>query len=311
MNLKSRLAVILSLLLLAGCASGPTIQSPEAPVAYTPMASPTRIPGSATIAASYEPGPEMQQTWRRMGFNDAVIQRHRQEVARALVDDLAASGLFARVLPAAANVRPDHVVRIQCVTATATGSTSIQASLECISGATGKQEWALSTSTVLGPVQGPHRPLAEVLPEVMAHLRANLASGLAMKAREEAELAEIAGLKTASLADLLVASDRNTTLARERNRAIIAAKNQQLPAILRDSKAAELSALVVKIEQTILALNHESEVAKDRAQQATATNGDARQIEELRGLTISYRERIELLKPILTALKEEIANRGR
>jgi hypothetical protein len=32
---------------------------------------------------------------------------------------------------------------------------------------------------------------------------------------------------------------------------------------------------------------------------------------ELRGLAISYRERIELLKPILTALKEEIANRNR
>jgi tetratricopeptide (TPR) repeat protein len=115
----------------------------------------------------------------------------------------------------------------------------------------------------------------------------------------------------ASLSNLLLSSDKTESNARERNRAIIAAKNQQLPAILRDSKAAELSALVVKIEQTILDLNHESEVAKDRAQQATATNGDARQIEELRGLTISYRERIELLKPILTALKEEIANRGR
>jgi tetratricopeptide (TPR) repeat protein len=115
----------------------------------------------------------------------------------------------------------------------------------------------------------------------------------------------------ASLSDLLASSDKTESNARERNRAIIAAKNQQLPAILREKKTDELSALVVKIEQTILDLNHESEVAKDRAQQATATNGDARQIEELRGLTISYRERIELLKPILTALKEEIANRNR
>ena len=56
---------------------------------------------------------------------------------------------------------------------------------------------------------------------------------------------------------------------------------------------------------------YESEMPKDRAQQATATNGDARQIDELRGLAICYHERIELLKPILAALKEEIANRGR
>ena len=115
----------------------------------------------------------------------------------------------------------------------------------------------------------------------------------------------------ASLSDLLASSDKTESIARERNLAIVAAKNQQLPAILRDRKTDELSALVVKIEQTILELNHECEVAKDRAQQATATNGDPRQIEELRGLTISYRERIELLKPILTALKEEIANRNR
>jgi hypothetical protein len=113
------------------------------------------------------------------------------------------------------------------------------------------------------------------------------------------------------LSELLASSDKTEFLARERNRALVAAKNQQLPGMLREKKTDELSALVVKIEQTILDLNHECEVAKDQAQQATATNGDARQIEELRGLAISYRERIELLKPILTALKEEIANRGR
>jgi C-terminal processing protease CtpA/Prc len=113
------------------------------------------------------------------------------------------------------------------------------------------------------------------MPEVMAHLRANLASGLAMKAREDAELAEITGLKTASLTDLLVSSDQNTKIARERNRAIIAAKNAQLPDLLRSWKTDQLSALVVKIEQTILDLNHECEVAKDKAQQSVADGASA------------------------------------
>ena len=133
-------------------------------------------------------------------------------------------------------------------------------------------------------------------------------------ARRTAELAakeEAESFTKSTLSDLLASTDMTEFLARERNRAIIAAKNQELPAILREKKTDELSALVVKIEQAILDLDHECEVAKDRAQQATATNGAAQPIEELRGLAISYRERIELLKPMLTALKDEIANRAR
>jgi tetratricopeptide (TPR) repeat protein len=106
-----------------------------------------------------------------------------------------------------------------------------------------------------------------------------------------------------SLPELLASS--------EKTEAIVAAKRQQLPGILRDRKTDELSVLAVKIEQTILDLNHESEVAKDHAQQVTATNGDPKQSDELRGLSISYRERIELLKPIAAAIKDEIANRNR
>jgi Flp pilus assembly protein TadD len=139
-----------------------------------------------------------------------------------------------------------------------------------------------------------------------ANIKTNLQQALDADAAAQAEL-----FSKASLSGLLASSDRSVAHARERNRAIIAAKNRQLPAILRENKTGEISDLVVKIEQTILDLNHESEVAKDSAQQATATNGSPRKIEELRGLTISYRERIELLKPILTALKEEIANRNR
>jgi hypothetical protein len=72
-----------------------------------------------------------------------------------------------------------------------------------------------------------------------------------------------------------------------------------------------LTALTVKIEQAILDLNHASEVANDKAQQAAAAGQGAQQIDELRGQAISCRERIELLKPIAVAFKEEIANRNR
>jgi hypothetical protein len=133
-------------------------------------------------------------------------------------------------------------------------------------------------------------------------------AGYFQKAAEQTVLAK---LQTASLSDLITGSDRSVSLARERNRLLIAAKNQQLPAMLRERKTDELTTVVIRIEQAIMDLDHESEVAKDRAQQAMANNGPAGQIDELRGFTISYRERIELLKPILSALKEEIANRSR
>jgi hypothetical protein len=131
------------------------------------------------------------------------------------------------------------------------------------------------------------------------------------KVMQQAVETEIASFQTAALTDLLVASDKVVATVRARNRAIIAAKTRQLPGLLRDMKTDGLTTLVVRIEQTILDLNHESEVAKDRAQQASAANGNSSQIDELRDLSISYRERIELLKPIAAALKEEIANRNR
>jgi len=156
--------------------------------------------------------------------------------------------------------------------------------------------------------------LKAALPQVMAALRNDMVADIAELRRrieQQAAEAQVAAFAKGTLSDLITSTDRDVATARGRNRAIIAAKNQQLPALLRENKTDELSAFVVKIEQTILDLNHESEVAKDRAQQANAANENTPLAEELRGLNISYRERIELLKPILAALKEEIANRNR
>jgi hypothetical protein len=170
-------------------------------------------------------------------------------------------------------------------------------------------------------------PYQQLFPGMMAALKTEMMSDLLGQVRqrqEQATLAEAIVFQKAALTDLLAGSDKWAALARERNRALIAARTQQLPGILRDRKTDELTALAVKIEQTILDLNHECEVAKDQAQLAAA-NPDASAgrsqavvagargftVGELRDLSISYRERIELLKPIAAALKEEIANRSR
>jgi hypothetical protein len=143
--------------------------------------------------------------------------------------------------------------------------------------------------------------------DVMTKLKATLGAGLQERITQE----QTALFPKASLPELIASSDANSGCAGARNRALVAAKVQQLSALLREKKTEELTALVVKIEQTELDLNHGSETAKDRAQQLAAENGAAPQIAELRGLAISYQERIELLKPIAVALKEEITNRNR
>jgi hypothetical protein len=148
---------------------------------------------------------------------------------------------------------------------------------------------------------------ADLVVDVMTKLKTTLAAGLQERITQE----QTALFAKASLPELIASSDANSACASARNRALIAAKIQQLPALLREKKTEELTALVVTIEQTMLDLNHGSEMAKDRAQQMAAENGAAPQIAELRGLAISYQERIELLKPIAVALKEEIANRNR
>ncbi len=188
------------------------------------------------------------------------------------------------------------------------------------------------------------RSVAEAIRDTMAALKPAMTTDLQAyleQRRLQAIDREIAGFSSAPLADLLVASDQTVAMARARNRAIIAAKTKQLPALLRDSRTDDLTALAVRLEQTVLDLNHESELAKDRAQQAVADppassgtlsnffadggasgRGHGRgqpgagprsgpSVEDLRDLSISYRERIELLKPIAAAIKEEIANRNR
>jgi len=303
----------LALLLSSGCVAIAPGTAPAGPEAYKPVRSSVQIDASAAVKAVVTMTPELHALWKRAWNTDAGIANYLGSIAQALRNDLTTSGLFARI------VTDDPTKAVYLVEARGLESHPsdyrFSVTLTATDTATGTQissharEISLGNSSFTYVVKR-----RKALPNLMAALKADLAANLPEETRrqqEQAARAEAELFAKASLSDLLAGSDKTESLARARNRALVAAKNQQLPAILREKKTDELSALVVKIEQTILDLNHESEVAKDRAQQATATNSDARQIEELRGLAISYRERIELLKPILTALKEEIANRNR
>lgn len=120
---------------------------------------------------------------------------------------------------------------------------------------------------------------------------------------------QIAEVAEPPLEDFLAAKEYTVATARWRSGALLLVKSRTLPKLLRDGKTGDLSRLVERLEKLVLDLNHEGEVAKDRAQRAVETqSGDA---EQLREMALAYKERIEVLKPILAALKEELANRAK
>ena len=324
-------SLLLSCVLLAGFerVSAASTDEIQGEVTYQPVPSPTRIDASVSLEATHAPSPQIRASWKARGHDDQAIERHCHEVAQALVADIADSGLFARIVATDGAVRPDYILRIRSESIRQPDF-RLRVTISVANGATGSEISVHMREGILGARKSPNLSLSAVLPGLMAELKAAVAADIQPRVRAGAEIADRDSLRNASLADLLVSSDSTETIARERNRAIIAAKDLQLPAILREKKTDELSALVVKIEQTILDLNHECEVAKDQAQQSLADSGNpndtsrigrtrgqasssagAVNLEELRGLAISFRERIELLKPIGDAVKEEIANRNR
>jgi hypothetical protein len=298
----------LALLLGSGCVTvQPGVYNNM--LAYQPEKSTTRIDATAVLHINHTLSPEVRAKWKQWMNNDANIDNYAKAVVNIIANDIVESGIFTQVVPNAP--APDFIINITSEERMQPGG-KLAVQFELLT----PDQKVISRharETALGMTMTTYN-MKTALPAVMTALKADLLADLMNHFRQiqqKTTLAQAAAFEQAALPDLLVSADRTVDLARARNRALVAAKITQLPVLLRDKKTDELSGLVVKIEQTILDLNHESEVAKDRAQQAMANNGPAGQIDELRGLTISYRERIELLKPILAALKEEIANRNR
>jgi hypothetical protein len=299
----------ISLLLCSGCVTLPTSAFTKA-MANPPVRSPVQIDASATVEATVTITPEAPNKWLFTMDRNSISANYRSALEQALRNDIVDSGLFARIETGS---KADYAVKVDWLE-----SKEITCALSATEMATGARITTRSRAYPGIPTDIDRRVYdkawAGALPAFMASLKTELAENIQANARREQEQAAQAMTSLfakASLTELITGADKTVASARERNRAIIVAKNQQLPVLLRERKTEELSTLVIMIEQSALDLNHESETAKDRAQQLTAAGGNARQIDELRGLAISYQERIELLKPIAAALKEEIANRNR
>lgn len=102
--------------------------------------------------------------------------------------------------------------------------------------------------------------------------------------------------------------DQDTAEAmRWSNRVLLQVKNRSLPGLLQQKSTADLLDLITLVEHSFLDLNRMSETAKDRAQKAVAEGADGGMAREL---SLTCRERGDILKPILTAMKQEVARRG-
>ncbi|MDW7646052.1 MAG: hypothetical protein SCI25_13540 [Desulfuromonadales bacterium] len=91
------------------------------------------------------------------------------------------------------------------------------------------------------------------------------------------------------------------------NNMLLEAKNRSLPKTLREGSMDDLLGLVTRIERAALDLNEQSERAKDRAQ-AMVEKGEGDPAPD-RELAILCRQRLDVLRPILGALQQEIALR--
>lgn len=277
---------------------------------YPPIPSPVKFDATVSLVTTHKVTPGMRAEYKSWAFSDEMFVAYSNAFAQVVAEDLTNCGLFTHF--AGPGEKADYILKVE-IEETHPAEYVLLLTYDLSDGRNGHQ---LNRRTLYESMGNDQMTLnyPKRLPSAMAQLRGSIIAdiqGYLRTYQEAAARAESEILQQKPLVELLVSVDNTVSSARARNRALIAAKNRDLSVLLKEKETAGLAELVTRVEQTILDLNHESEVAKDKAQQAAATNGDPQQLDEWRGLSISYRERIELLKPILAALKEEIANRGR
>lgn len=262
---------------LTGCAASPARTSTSRIHDSGQVLSPTASGASGSGGATSSP----ESTTSERSFGGIGLVLETNETGQAVVKDTLPGS------PAAGKFRPGDV--ILSVDGTSTAHTTLSGVVQLVRGEVG-------TKVTITHLRYGKYKLRSVLER--AQIAPSPSTGNT-----------IPDADATKVETLLVSQESNNAMLRQRNRALISFKVLTLPQILRERKTAELTALSIQIEQVILDLNHEAELAKDRAQrsmeQAPAIASEQRE------LAIGYKERIEVLKPIVAAIKQEIANRSR
>ncbi|MBJ6802422.1 hypothetical protein [Geomonas propionica] len=151
------------------------------------------------------------------------------------------------------------------------------------------------------PVPGYLKKTAKSLVSVTARLENGIPAHLVVTEVSEPALEDFLLVQTTG-------GDLETVEAiRWGNKALLQAKDRSLPGLLQRKSTRDLLNLIAQVEESFAELNQIAATAKDQAQQGVAgggTGGTARE------LALTCQERDEILKPILAALKQEVARRG-
>jgi hypothetical protein len=309
----SILGTLTSLCCLVGCVSTNDIKTY---LIYEPVQVESPMSVSISAEVTHSTAPEVIAAWKVWAWNIDSINGE-ELVANAIYEDLAKSKMFSSVSRDNPNADLLIVVHSREIKPS---DFRLQLNLAVLNPKTKETVLIYDREQVYATGATDYR-LKETLRDVLGQIKTALVADFKNK-----DLSKLGGVfamgttatvlptgdqisESGEFEDLLVAKEANVMLARQRNRTLIAAKTLTLPSLLRDRRTPELTALTIQIEQLILDLNHEAEMEKDRAQRAAEQDPEA--VEYHRELAIVYKERIEVLKPINAAIKEEIANRNR
>jgi hypothetical protein len=307
--------------LLPGCAV-PTIsiEKYQSALAYKPKPAVMRMQANVVVTVTYTMPTEATALWKRWGNSDASIENYEQAFRNVIFDDMAQSKLFNRVDREETAQDTDLLIQIRLEDEAARHEIM---SMTVLDPATKGSIKAYHKEAVPGLFE------THWIRDLMADLKSNLISDFKdvdfARRRQLAEEERTRRLKLAEEARQLEIS-RKTDLdesgkelfklqpdeqfsVSQATEFLITWKNRHLANVLRNSPTAELRNYVDQIEHTILQATDASEKEKDEAQRLIA--GGANGAPGHTDLARAYALRIEVLKPILAAIKEEIANRAR
>jgi hypothetical protein len=257
-------------LLLAGCAVNVPANVYQNMVTYEPLGSPGTVPKTARLEIHYTMTPPLKTYWEKMFNTEQNILNYVSVATDMLARDLTNTGLFAAVVR---DQTPADFRLVLDFTEGLEGKSFFWKVKLSVCPPTGDEVFFSREVTHRWEQGDQTRQWQASMPQIMRVLKEGVVGSWQQSQQVEQQRAEqqaLASFATMKLEELLASSDRSVMAARERNRALIAAKTTELPGLVRESRTSALTALIVKIEQTILDLNHEAEVAKDRAQQAAA-----------------------------------------
>lgn len=149
--------------------------------------------------------------------------------------------------------------------------------------------------TVIGPAKPDSATQTEQVPKISEDV-------------QQAEITRITGTQ-ASVREIFKLNPSEHLSVADVNDAILTWKNHHLDQILRKAKTDDLRDYADMIEHTILHATDAEEREKNEAQGLVANGGTVENPHS--ALARAYHLRIDVLKPILAAMKEEVANRSK